>query len=82
MAIILKNVTGVKHAGIRQLHDLLVSLLSKWLRRAKISHMGGVGGFKRTCKELVAEFINQLPKPDPNNPAHAADPAVLTGHHP
>ena len=35
--------------------------------------MGGVGGFKRTCKGLFTEFVNQLPKPDPNGPAHAAD---------
>ena len=40
--------TGVEYGGIRQLHDLLVNLLSKWLRRAKIPHMGGVGGLKRT----------------------------------
>ena len=64
--------TGVKYDGIRQLHDL-VNLLSKWLRRANISHMGGVGGFKRTCKGLFTEFANQLPELDPNSPAHAAD---------
>ena len=34
--------------------------------------MGGVGGFKRTCKELFTEFANQLPELDPNSPAHAA----------
>ena len=35
--------------------------------------MGGVGGFKRNCKELFTEFVNQLPKLDPSNPALAAD---------
>ena len=65
--------TGVKHDGIRRLYDLLVNLLSKLLRRAKIIHMGGVGGYRHTCKGLFAEFINQLPKPDPNNPAYAED---------
>ena len=68
----MKTVTGVKYGGTRQLHDLLVNLLSKWLHRENIPHMGGVGGFKRTCKGLFTEFANQLPKLDPNNPAHAA----------
>ena len=64
---------GVKYGGTRQLHDLLANLYSKWLRRAKIPHMGGVGGFKRTCKGLFTKFVKQLTKLDPNNPAHAAD---------
>ena len=34
--------------------------------------MGSAGGFKRTCKELFAEFANQLPELDPNGPAPAA----------
>ena len=58
MAILLRTVTGVKHDGIGQLHDLLVYLLLKWLRRAKILHIGGVGGFKRTCKGFVTGFAN------------------------
>ena len=49
----------------------LVDLLSKGLRRAKISHMCGIGGFKRTCKGLFTEFTNQLSKLDPKNPCHA-----------
>ena len=32
------KVTGVKYGGIRQLHHLLVNLLLKRLRRAKIPH--------------------------------------------
>ena len=44
----LNIVTGVKHVGIKRLHDLFVNLLSKWLRRAKISPMSGVGGYKHT----------------------------------
>ena len=72
MATRLKTMTGVKYDDIRQLHDLLVNLLSKWLRRAKIQHMGGVGGFKRTCKRFFTEFANQLPELDPTSPAHAA----------
>ena len=35
--------------------------------------MGGVGGFKKTCKGLFTEVVNQLPKLDPNSPANAAD---------
>ena len=73
MAILLKTVTGVKHGGIRRLHDLLVNLLSKWLRRAQITHMGGVGGYRHTCKGLFAEFIYQLLKLDPNSPTYAED---------
>ena len=34
--------------------------------------MGGVDGFKRTCKGLFTEFVNQLPELGPDNPAHAA----------
>ena len=71
--------TGVKYNGTRQLHDLLVNILSKWLRRAKIQHMGGVGGFKRTCKGLFTGFANQLPELDPNSPAHAADQRYRQG---
>ena len=65
--------TGVKHGCTRQLHDFFMNLLLKWLRRAKIRHMGGVDGPKRTCKELFTGFVNQLPKLDPKNPAGAAD---------
>ena len=72
MAIFLKAFTGVKHDGTRRLHGVLVYLLLKRLRRAKITHMGGVGGFKRTCKGLFTGFVNQLPVLDPNNPAYSA----------
>ena len=34
--------------------------------------MGGVGGFKRTCKGLFTTFANQLPELDPNNLVYAA----------
>ena len=73
MATLPKTVTGVKYDGTRQLHDPLAILLSKWLRRAKIQHMGSAGGFKRTCKGLFTEFVNQLPELDPISPVHAAD---------
>ena len=33
--------------------------------------MGGVGGYKRTCKEPFTEFANRLFKLDPNGPAGA-----------
>ena len=35
--------------------------------------MGGVENYKLTCKGLFTEFANQLPKLNPNNPAHAED---------
>ena len=78
MATFLKSVTGVKYGGIRQLHDLLVNLLSKWLRRPKITHTSIVGGFKSTCKGLFTGSVNQLPELDLDIPAHA----VPTGHFP
>ena len=65
-------ITDVKFDGTRQPHDLLANLLSKWLLRAKVPHTGGVGGFKRAFKGPFTEFANQLPEPDPNNPAHVA----------
>ena len=64
--------TDVKYDGTRQLGDLLANLYSKWLRLAKISHMGGIGGFKRTCKGHFTEFANQLQELGPNSPAHVA----------
>ena len=64
---------GVKHGGTRRLHDLPVGLLLKWLRRAEITHMGGVGGLKKNGKGLFTEFANQLRELDPNNPDHATD---------
>ena len=37
----LKTVTGAKYDGIRQLHDSIVNLLSRWLKRAHVPHKGG-----------------------------------------
>ena len=67
----LLTIASVKHGGTRQLQELLVDLLSKWLRRVKITHMSGVGGFKRTCNGHFAEFANQLLELDPDSPAQA-----------
>ena len=44
--------------------------------------MGGVGGYKHTCKGIFAEFANPLPKSDPNNPAHAEDLRYRQGINP
>ena len=70
MATLQKNVTGVKHDGTRQLHDLPVNMLSEWLRRAYIPQMGGDGSFNRTCKWLFAGVANRIPELDPDSPAH------------
>ena len=40
----LKTVTGAKYGGIRQLHDSIVNLLSRWLKRARVPHKGGAWG--------------------------------------
>ena len=66
----LKNVTAVKYDGTRQLHDLSANRLSKWLRRAKIPHMGGVGDFKRTCIRRFTGVANRLPEPEPDSPTN------------
>ena len=66
----IKTVTAVKYDSTRQLHDLLMNLFSKWLLRARIPRMCGVGGFKRNCKGLFIEFANRLPELGPINPAH------------
>ena len=34
--------------------------------------MGGVGGFKRTCNELLTGFANDPPELDPKNHAYVA----------
>ena len=74
MAIVLKTATGVKHGGIRRLHDPLVNMHSKWHCRAKITHMGGGGGgYKHTCKGRFSEFMNHLLKLDPKSPTYAGD---------
>ena len=59
------------NGGPRQLHDLLANLLTKWLRQAKIPHMCGVDGFRRTCKGLFTGIANQLLELDPENPVYA-----------
>ena len=56
----LKTVKGAQYDGIRRLHDNFVNLFSKLLGRSGIHHMGGVCGFKRTCKNLFSEHLNTL----------------------
>ena len=46
-----------------------MELLSKWLHRVKIPHIGGVGSLKRTCKGLFDEAANKPHSPDHNGPA-------------
>ena len=62
---------GVKNGGTRQLNDPPTGLLSKWLCRSKIPHMGGVLGYKRTCKGSFTEFAKRLHELGPNGPADA-----------
>jgi hypothetical protein len=56
----LKTVTGAKYDGIRQLHDSIVNLLSRWLKRARVPHKGGAWGNPQTCKDTFSEQINRL----------------------
>ena len=56
----LKTVTGVKYDGIRQLHDSIDNLLSRWLKRAHVPHKGGAWGNPQTCKHASSEQINRL----------------------
>ena len=52
--------TGAKYDGIRQLHDSIVNLLSRWLKRARVPHKGGAWGNPQTCKDTFSEQINRL----------------------
>ena len=63
----LKTVTGAKYDGIRQLHDSIVSLLSRWLKRAHVPHKGGAWGNPQTCKDTFPEQINRLSDNDSDN---------------
>ena len=56
----LKTVTSAKYDGIRQLHDSIVNLLSRWLKRAHVPHKGGAWGNPQTCKGTFSEQINRL----------------------
>ena len=56
----LKTATGAKYDGIRQLHDSIVNLLSKWLKRAYVPHKGGAWGNPQTCKGNFSEEVNRL----------------------
>ena len=49
-----------EYGGIQQLHDSIVSLLSRWLKRARVPHKGGAWGNPQTCKEIFSEQINRL----------------------
>ncbi|WP_289460464.1 hypothetical protein, partial [Klebsiella pneumoniae] len=40
----LKTVTGAKYDSTRQLHDSILNLLSRWLKKAHIPHKGGAWG--------------------------------------
>ena len=63
----LKTVTGEKYDGIRQLHDFIVNLLSRWLKRAHVAHKGGAWGDPQTCKDAFTEQINRLSDYDSDN---------------
>ena len=41
--------------------------------------MGGVRGYKQNFKGLITEFINHIPKLDPNSPAYAGDLRLRQG---
>ena len=63
----LKTVTGAKYDGFRQLHDSIVNLLSRWLKRAHVPHKGGAWGNPQTCKDTFSEQINRLSENDSDN---------------
>ena len=63
----LKTVTGAMYDGIRQLHDSIVNLLSRWLKRAHVPHKGGAWGNPQTCKDTFSEQINRLSDNDSDN---------------
>ena len=54
----LKKVTGVKHDGVRALHDSLVDVMSTTLERARISHKGGVRGHPNSCSDIFSDLLS------------------------
>ena len=48
----IKTVTGATGDGTRRLHDSMNDDLSIWLYLARIFHIGGCYGQKRTCKDF------------------------------
>ena len=56
----LKKLQGAKQDGTRQNHDSLLDVISSWLARAKIPHMGGKHGNPRTCKGLFSRISYRL----------------------
>ena len=64
---LLKTATGAKCDGIRQPHDTIVNLLSRWLKRAHVPHKGGAWGNPQTCKDTCSEQINRLSENDSDN---------------
>ena len=52
--------TGAKYDGIRQLHDSIANLLSRWLKRAHVPHKDGAWGKPQTCKGTFSEQMNRL----------------------
>ena len=59
--------TGAKCDGTRQLHDSIVNLPSRWLKRAHVFHKGGAWGNPQTCKGTFPEQINRLSDNDSDN---------------
>ena len=56
----LKKLQGAKQDGTRQNHDSFLDVISSWLARAKIPHMGGKHGNPRTCKGLFSRISYRL----------------------
>ena len=63
----LKAVTCAKYDGIRQLHDSIANLPSRWLKRARVPHKGGAWGNTQTCKENFSKQINRLSNNNSDN---------------
>ena len=56
-----KTVMGAKCDGTRRLIGALADWFSEMPRRAKITQMGGAGGFKRTCSGIFSEKADRRP---------------------
>jgi hypothetical protein len=62
----LKQVTGAKSDGARELHDTPAETMSSALGAAKILHKGGVNGRPSFCADVFSDLLswNQQPAGD------------------
>jgi hypothetical protein len=64
----IKKLRGAKGGGALANHNSIVDVISDWLLKVHIPHMGGVRGRLKTCKDMFTH-ITQLLNPEDLDPA-------------